>query len=133
MQTIHDAADIRSFVIQTLGCRCPASVFELIDCDENSTLPGIDTPLGRLLIGNRLLIYIFQSGDLAALRNVLPRLVEEARAERDRSGYNRLRIVVAADQIESTRRAAEHLFPRFPDIDDRAHLHVLGPTSVPIL
>jgi hypothetical protein len=48
------AAAIKSFVIETLGCRCPESVFEQIDYDDTSTIPGLETPFKRWLIGHRL-------------------------------------------------------------------------------
>ena len=126
MTTIGNAAAIQTFVTETLGCRCPESVFEQIDYDEKSTIPGLDTPLRRLLIGHRLLIYILECDDATALHTFLPRLVERGKAERDRNGYNRLRVVVATDQPQSIQHAAEMLFSRLDHVDEKVHLHVLA-------
>ncbi len=133
MTMIRDAAGIKPFVTGTLGCRCPDHVFEQIEYDEGTTLPGFDASLRRLLVGKRLLIYILDTDDRAALRNILPRLVGQGKAERDRNGYNRLRIVVASCQPATTAPEAERLFCALPDLDDRIHLHVLCSTSVPAL
>jgi len=126
MTTNSNTAAIKSFVIETLGCRCPESVFEQIDYDERSTIPGFDTPLQRLLIGTRLLIYIFESDDATALQMFLPLLVEKGKAERDHNGYNRLRVVVATDQPQSIQHEAEMLFASLGDVDEKVHLHVLS-------
>ena len=126
MTTIRNPADIKSFVKETLGCRCPESVFEQIDYDEQAAIPGLDTPLQRLLIGNRLLIYRLEIEDAAALRMVLPLLVESGQAERDRNGYNRLSVVIATDHPESLHHEAQRLFSSLEGVDEKVQLHVLA-------
>lgn len=117
---------IKSFVLTTLGCGCPESVFEQIAYDGTPALPALDGRLQRLVIGNRLLIYIVEADDAAALRALLPLLLETGKAERDRNAYNRLRIVVAAANPESIRPDAESVFLGADGMDEKVHLHVLS-------
>jgi hypothetical protein len=120
------AAAIKSFVIETLGCRCPESVFEQIDYHDTSTIPGLETPFKRLLIGHRLLIYLLECDDATALQSALPLLVEKGKAERDDQGYHRLRVVIATDQPQSIQHEADRLFSSLGDVDEKVHLHVLA-------
>jgi len=117
---------VKDFVAGTLGCGCPDSVFGQVDYDARSSTLGPDLPLQRLLVGNRLLIYILECNDAAALRKLLPQLIEKGKAERDRRGYNRLRVVVSTGQPELIRHEAEQLFSGVGGLDDKVHLHVLS-------
>lgn len=121
---------IKTFVIETLGCRCPESIFGQIDEQSDITLSSLDAPLRRLLIGRRLLIYILDADDAAALQ-VLPELIERGKAERDRNGYNRLRVVVASHRPESIRQAAEEVFSSLGNVDEKVHLHVIDGCCCP--
>jgi hypothetical protein len=121
-----DAAAIKYFVTEILGCRCPDDVFEQIEDYGTAMIPGLAGPIRRLLIGRRLLIYILECDEPAALSAAIPVLVEKGKVERDDHGYNRLRVVIAASQPDSIEHEAEELFARLSEVDEKVHLHVLA-------
>ena len=125
MTRIPNTAEIKLFVTTQLGCGCPDSVFEQVDYDPAWLLPGSGQPMQRLLIGQRLLIYLLAIDVATDLPVVLPRLVEVGRLERDRNGYNRLRIVIASTRTEAIRAVAEGIFAGLAHADENVHLHVL--------
>ena len=125
MSVIRNPAAVKSFVREKLGCHCPDSVFEQIDYQEHSAVLGHDMNTKRLLIGNRLLIYILESNDEQSLPTLLPLLVKKAREERDYQGYQRLRVVLITDEAESLRAQMEKLFASIEEVDEKVHLHVL--------
>lgn len=131
MTVPSNAAAIKSFATETLGCRCPDDVFEQIDDHGRATIPGLAVPFRRLLIGRRLLIYIVECDEPAALWAALPVLVEEGKAERDDHGYNRLRVVVAAEQPVFIEHQAEASFSSLGNVDENVHLHVLARCLIP--
>jgi hypothetical protein len=126
MTVPSNVAAIKSWVTETLGCRCPDDVFEQIDDHGTVMIPGLAVPFRRLLIGRRLLIYILECDEPATLLAALPVLVEKGKAERDDHGYNRLRVVVATDQPVSIEHEAEALFSSLGNVDENVHLHVLA-------
>ena len=131
MTAPSNAAAIKSFVTETLGCRCPDDVFEQIDDHGRAMIPGLAVPFRRLLIGRRLFIDILECDEPAALWAALPALVEEGKAERDDHGYNRLRVVVVTEQPVSIEHQAEAIFSSLGDVDENVHLHVLARCLIP--
>ena len=126
MIATFDYETAKCFVRDTLGCQCPDSAFDRIDYQENADILGKDAIVKRLLVGNRLLIYVLELDGGKSLPALLPILVRNAKSERDRLGYNRLRVVIAAENADMIRPAAEGLFAEIEDIDAKVHLHVLG-------
>lgn len=130
-QAASDAI-ITHFVRHTLGCGCPDEVFERIHIDtQPEVFNGL--PIGYLIdIGGRLLVAVCATADWRQLQQRLADIVCRAGEYRDRNGYNRFRLVVAA---EDTREAQAVLQPEFDaviaDGDDRMHLHVLTPAALP--
>lgn len=124
MRNIKNFTAVRDLVRQGLGCGCPEEVFDEIDLSRIE--PDQDRPaMKRLLIGRRLLIRILPCDDPAALERLLPPLLRELRQERDRLGYNRVRLVIAATDPASLQPAAGLLFQAQTDVDERMHLHIL--------
>lgn len=122
-------ASIERFVRGTLGCACPDEVFQQI---ETSALPGDlpgDLPGVRLVIGNRLLVYVALAP--ASLVAATRALVAAGRRERDARGWNRFRLVLATEAPEAERTAAADAFASAAAGDERAHLHVLAPAALP--
>jgi len=76
-------------VRNTLGCTCPDEIFEQIEYAKETT----DT-LKQITLGNRLLLYIWKTENQTALETELPILLAQGKAERDRRGLNRFRLVV---------------------------------------
>jgi hypothetical protein len=123
--------NIKTFVRQTLGCGCPEEVFEYIDCQTNITLNDIMLR-NRINIGNRLLIYIVEVNKGDSLKNVLPFFINMGKKEKDDLKFNRFRLVLASDNIDETKKAAEDIFKTI-DRDEKVHLHVILKADIPIL
>ncbi len=126
-----DRQSIERFVRGTLGCGCPDEVFNSIAIERpGGTAPS--APFVRLLVGNRLLIYVIDARDLDLAGATVPMLATQGVAERDRAGLNRFRLVVAADHptppgvTAFSAGVAEAI-----EQDDRAHLHVIAAELVP--
>jgi hypothetical protein len=128
METSHP---IKRFVRETLGCECPDSVFDRIELDGLEGETAI--PPGKVVVGQRLLIYLVQADDAQFVARHLAALVAAGRQERDARGYNRFRLVIAAKPVEPVREAAQALFQSLADNDERMHLHVIEPHELPEL
>lgn len=106
---------IKPFVQQVLGCQCPESVFSQI---EHSLEPVAGTVYQRLLIGERLLIYLLDLSTVIDAEAVAGRLLRHGVAARDRAGLNRFRLVV----IDGPDGLAGHLLGQMAG-DDRVFFH----------
>lgn len=118
---------VRAFVRDVLGCRCPEDVFENVECLKN---PGSScgAPLKyKISIGGRLLIYVIEADAIRDFIEALPLIIDEGRAERDRGGFNRFRLVVASDEADRARA----VLGRAETPDDRVHLHAVGKSGIP--
>ena len=115
---------IKRFAVDVLGCGCEQSVFESIDVDESFML-GCGVGLSKkILIGRRLLIYIVTAescapGDVGAV-------LREGLDERQRNGYNRLRLVVVAGDPDSMSGAYYDAFNICDERDEKTHIHILN-------
>lgn len=99
MQTPIPFHEIEPYVRHRLGCGCPDQVFREIE-DEQRLLAGV--PCQRLAIGGRLLVYRVLEDQLPARPVALVEaLLVDGRAERDRLGFNRLRVVLPHVWLES--------------------------------
>ncbi len=126
-----DRQAIEHFVRGTLGCGCPDEVFNSITIER----PGGPDPLAqcvRLLVGNRLLIYVIEARDVEQVQAAVSVLAPRGLEERDRIGLNRFRLVVAADcPAPSVVTAVSSGFSDAIEQDHRAHLHVIAAELVP--
>ena len=61
----------------------------------------------------------------------LPVVIAAGLVERDGGGFNRLRVVVAADDPAALRPIAERAFSESAPADDRLHLHVVQVGELP--
>jgi hypothetical protein len=127
---MFDKQGIKAFVRKTLGCGCPAEVFEYIDCQYDKKAGGV-LLRAKINIGNRLLIYIVQIGDTDPLEDTLMQLIEAGRSERDILGFNRLRLVLASDRTAHIGPIAEEYF-RGINKDEKIHLHVVNKEDIPL-
>ena len=128
--TTSGRAGIERFVRGTLGCGCPDEVFQSITIRRLP--PGADRPpVVELLVGSRLLIHVVAPPADDSATDWLERLAANGRATRDRHGYNRFRLVVAApDGVAPAADLAER-FARTTVGDDRMHLHVVASDRLP--
>lgn len=122
--------DIKRFVQATLGCGCPEEVFRSVDIARNVPLNSFITLSARIVVGNRLLIYIADAGSAGCVEEHLPVLLAAGRKERDRLGLNRFRLVLAAEEPGSLRDGAEKLFRELRGKDEKAHLHVIPKSEI---
>jgi len=124
--TSASRASIERFVRGTLGCRCPDQVFETIAIQRDFASGGA-SQCTRLVVGDRLLIYIVQDAGVPAVR----RLASTGLSERNDCGYNRFRLVVAHECPAQLRLDIEEAFSEAAGLDDRAHLHFIAAETLP--
>ena len=125
-----ESSRLRRFVRSTLGCGCPEEILQNVKSTRFNL--RAHTPLTRLDIGGRLLVYILEAETAAGIPvSALEDAVETGIAERDRLGFNRLRVVVATDDPEALRPAAECSFAILEGLADRVHLHVVATSDLP--
>jgi hypothetical protein len=112
-----DRLELVRFIRSTLGCGCPDEVLRSIRVSRGAEAVSLD-------VGGRLLVRLVRASGLD-----LGEAVTAGRAERDGSGFNRFRLVaIGADAEELDRLQRE--WSRLA-VDDRLHLHTLGPEAVP--
>ena len=121
---------IEHFVRGTLGCQCPDEVFQSVSIDPLRTADGA-IGYTRLLVGNRLLIYILDTPAVRVGGGALTDLVACGRRERDERGYNRFRLVMAGDEPAFAGSAVQNAFDEAAGNDERAHLHCVPRTLLP--
>ncbi|HSW33953.1 MAG TPA: hypothetical protein VLH36_10105 [Steroidobacteraceae bacterium] len=114
----------------TLGCQCPDEVFRSVSIDKLRTADGA-IGYTRLLVGNRLLIYILDAASVSVADGELADLVARGCRERNERGYNRFRLVIACDEPASESTAVQHAFDDASGSDERAHLHCLPRALLP--
>jgi hypothetical protein len=121
---------IRRLVRDTLGCTCPDEVFERIELLTNTALNNELTNLRTMVIGQRLLIHLWETNDPTRIQTVLPWLVSAGRALRDHASLNRYRAVIVTDDLDSIGNVARRIFNRLEDRDEKIHLHVIDRQDV---
>jgi len=114
---------IKTFVQKTLGCGCPEEAFTYIDSRSNIPLNNILLS-NKINIGNKLLIFIVEVNDPDSLKETLTSLVDAGTKERDGFGFNRFRLVLAADNPGTFKQHACDIFDTL-EKDERVHLHVI--------
>ena len=125
-----DIQPIEHFVRGTLGCKCPDAVFKAITISRGQD-PETNTPYVRLLIGDRLLIYVLDARHTKKLSASASTLTTRGRAERDANGLNRFRLVLATDHPIQVLAQAQSAFADAPGHDERTHLHVIATDQLP--
>ena len=66
---------IKRFVQEMLGCGCPEEVFRSIEAQRNVRLNSFIVLSARIVIGNRLLIYVTEPESEGCIEEHLPVLV----------------------------------------------------------
>jgi hypothetical protein len=130
--TIDQTTRLQTFIRSTLGCGCPDEVLRSIDCSHTALTHEQDSGLSRIDVGGQLLVYVLHaSGNPHQIAATLPAIVASGLVERDGAGFNRLRIVVAADDPATFRPIVEQAFAQSAPADDRLHLHVVQVGDLP--
>jgi hypothetical protein len=125
-QTVTSLASpaLEHFVRGTLGCKCPDEVFQAIAIDRTESHT-------RLVVGNRLLIYVLETSPGKAPGKALARLAEQGLTDRNAQRLNRFRLVIASTQPTLALADAKANFAEAVGDDDRAHLHVIAVDQLP--
>jgi len=113
--------NVKEFVRQVLGCDCAEDVFRHIENERGVKVAGM-TLKNKINVGNRLLVYVVEPGNLL---KEMPALIKTGREERDARGFNRFRLVLVSDDTALRERAFK-AFARMPEVDEKVHLHVIG-------
>ncbi len=122
---------IKKFVVTTLGGNCPEDVFKTISLeDDTQTIANVPISC-KMVIGNRLLIYIVMASNVTKPEEQLRALIETARKERDGSKYNRARIVLTADDVNKIEPDFLVLFEAIRGDDEKIHLHLVSDRAIP--
>jgi hypothetical protein len=130
MQTSGDnLVVLRQFVREQLGCGCPETVLQNIRLSPRADATCGFELTGELDVGGRLLVIACHlvdedSGSVAGL-------IERAVGERDRRGFNRVRLVVTTQNPIALQPRIARPFETATQGDDRVHLHVLETGAVP--
>ena len=83
-------------------------------------------------VGGRLLVAVCASADWRQVQQSLTGIVRRAREYRDRNGFNRFRLVVAAEDADEARAVLQSVFDdAVSDGDEKMHLHVLKQAALP--
>lgn len=108
-----------NFVRRVLRCSCPDEVLRDIRMETPPPdLAGL--PVERMLaVGGRLLVLICDSDYRPTNGSELRRLGAQALKLRDARGFNRVRIVLVADDAPTP----DWALSLFPALDDRLHWH----------
>jgi hypothetical protein len=121
---------IKGFVKGTLGCTCPDKVFRDIRFQANTTLVRCQSPVSRIELGDRLLIYLLVTDSPAIVDRDLPLIIRDGKQERDERGLNRFRVVVCTGNVGAVLHLANEVFARQTEKDERIHLHVVSRADV---
>ena len=124
-RSVDGADELRRFVTEALGCGCPDEVLARIRVEHgDGGEPGLD-------VGGRLLVRVVSERGLDELIRNFPDTVEGLRAERDRRGFNRLRLVVVRRSAGPLEETLSGMLGLVSGSDGRVHVHVVPPESVP--
>jgi hypothetical protein len=118
--------DVKKFVRETLGCRCPEDVFRYVEVESNVRLTEDIVLNRRINVGNRLLIYIVDGSDEFVKDNLLT-LVDYGKKERDTKGFNRFRLVIITDKAWERNQKLDLM-----EKDERVHIHLVERNGVPL-
>jgi hypothetical protein len=130
--TMQQISRLRTFIRTTLGCGCPDEVLEWIQCTHSELSHEEETRITRIDVGGRLLVYVLEIEEPdRRVEAWLPAVVAAAMVDRASGSFNRLRVVVATDDLEEATPSIERVFTESAPLDDRVHLHVVRPTDLP--
>ncbi len=116
--------EIVHFAQNVLGCGCDNSVFDSIDTEENVELDCGVSLKRRIVIGNRLLIYIGEENLIKPAD--LGKVFKDGVTERNGRGYNRLRVVILTPDAGKLFAAYNDVFINLTERDEKTHLHIIS-------
>jgi len=120
---------IEFFAREILGCGCEPEVFQLIEKEDNLLIPGAGILKHKILIGKRLLIYIYEPASPED-EEKLGAVIRAGIAERDTNNYNRFRLTLVSSTGEAVTEKAAAVMDRIKGEDPKVHLHVFTPADM---
>ncbi|MBN2428868.1 MAG: hypothetical protein JXK94_11085 [Deltaproteobacteria bacterium] len=127
MKEIHHAT-LKAFVQEVLGCGCPEEVFENMSCRKEY----FSKTEGTLIdVGGRLLVFLWQMTDSTEVLEELKDILKAGLAKRDTQGFNRLRLVLLAENTAQSMPDPQAKFLELIAKDTKVHFHILKPETVP--
>jgi hypothetical protein len=130
--TTVQTARLQTFIRSTLGCGCPDEVLECIQFSRSDLAIQHEVRLTRIDVGGRLLVYVIEAGnDPRPAAEALRAVVAAGTVERNRAGFNRLRVVVATGDRDASGPEMERSFEDSAPLDDHVHLHVIAVGDLP--
>jgi hydrogenase maturation factor len=115
---------LKDFVKNELGCKCPDDVFKRMKVNEKIIMGNFQIDR-RIIIGNKLLLYILFNDSVDVLIKNLPYIIEYGIGDREKHGFNRLRIVILKDNIE-IQNSLTTLISKIERENQKAHVHVMS-------
>jgi hypothetical protein len=122
---MNNKNDIKTFVINKLGCNCPSEVFNIIERQKDIQLDQNINLNYKINIGNRLLIYIMEINDEEFLRQNLLKIVAHGIDERNKNNFNRFRLVIISNDIDEMNKSGQRLLNTILKMDQKVHLHIV--------
>ena len=122
---------IKGFVRERLGCDCLDEVFEHIEYFPETKIRDFPGLVDRIVIGNRLLIYIWNLDDATDAETYLPFLLNAGIKERDDCSLNRFRLVIGTTDTEGIKSVMDAWDPVSTGRDPKAHLHIIHKGDIP--
>ncbi|MBT8120113.1 MAG: hypothetical protein KJN89_10390 [Gammaproteobacteria bacterium] len=132
MTELWSKEKIKGFVRNTLGCGCPDKVFKKIDISEQP-VESDELQIGRIVVGDVLLIYIISPGPSAALGDSVEAIALSGKNDRDRNGYNRFRLVVSGIEDDARKERVSACFSKSFIMDEKMHIHFVNQQLVDAL
>lgn len=120
-----DRERIKNFTLDVLGCGCDQSVFNSIETEESVNLACGVILSRKIIIGRRLMIYIVPAENCAAGR--VADVIRDGLDEREKCGYNRLRLVIVSPDTDGISAAYNDAFVKTVLRDEKCHIHVVSP------
>lgn len=113
------------FVREVLGCGCPDEVVArtVVDASDGGE-SGLD-------VGGRLLVRVLKPVDPDRLVEGFPEAVERLRAERDRRGFNRLRLVAVHPRTEDLAPVLTEMLSILAPGDNQIFVHAVAAEQLP--
>ena len=129
---IPDLPRMQDFIRSTLGCGCPDEVLQRIECSRSEPIPEHHLTLTRIDVGGRLLVYVVEGDETPEMiADALPAVMAAGLAERERAGFNRLRLVLSSSEPDAVLPLAQRVFAESAPRDDKIHLHVVAVDDLP--
>jgi len=126
---MSDSHEIKAFVKNILGCRCPDDVFKKILVRRQVLMNGAIPADFIINVGDRLLVTIRRHHPQEVLLN-FDKIIDPWRSYRDQNGFNRLRYVIPVSPGKPTLQLINKI-ERLQNSDGRVNIHLIDDAKLP--